>query len=80
MQSIIVFSDRCTLKSVQINSNDVRVINRHSVALVIANMFSQIPNDLLSKSDIIDIYNRLYPCTQVDDTIKLQHIKNIHKQ
>ena len=32
MRSIIVFSDRCTLKSVQIRSNDISVINRYNVS------------------------------------------------
>lgn len=78
MRSIIVFSDRCTLKSVQIKSNDISVINRYSVAPVVSGICDQIPTDLLSKSDISDIYNKLYPYTQVDAIAKAQHIANIY--
>ncbi len=78
MRSIIVFSDRCTLKSVQIKSNDISVINRYSVAPVVSGICNQIPAALLSESDIADIYNKLYPYTQVDAMAKAQHIANIH--
>ncbi len=78
MRSIIVFSDRCTLKSVQIKSNDIGVINRYSVAPVVSGICNQIPADLLNESDIADIYNKLYPYTQVDAMAKAQHIANIH--
>ncbi len=78
MRSIIVFSDRCTLKSVQIKSNDISVINRYNVASVVSGICSQIPAKLLSESDIANIYNKLYPYTQVDAMVKAQHIANIH--
>ncbi len=78
MRSIIVFSDRCTLKNVQIKSNDISVINRYSVAPVVSDICSQIPADLLSESDITNIYNKLYLYTQVDAMAKAQHIVNIH--
>lgn len=77
MHSIIVFSDRCTLKNVQVKSNDVRVINRYNVAPVVANICNQIPTDLLSESDITNLYNKLYPYTQVDNIAKAQHIAHI---
>lgn len=78
MRSIIVFSDRCTLKSVQIRSNDISVINRYNVAQVVSGVCNQIPNDLLTDNDITEIYNKLYPYTQVDEIAKMQHVVNIH--
>lgn len=78
MRSIIVFSDRCTLKSVQIRSNDISVINRYSVAPVVSGICNQIPNDLLTDNDVTEIYNQLYSYTQVDEIAKMQHIANIH--
>jgi hypothetical protein len=77
VRSIIVFSDRCTLKSVQIKSNDISVINRYSVSPVVSGICNQIPTDLLSESDIINLYNKLFPYTQVDAIAKAQHIANI---
>lgn len=78
MRSIIVFSDRCTLKSVQIRSNDISVINRYNVAPVVSGICNQIANDLLTDNDITEIYDKLYPYTQVDEITKMQHVANIH--
>lgn len=78
MRSIIVFSDRCTLKSIQIKSNDISVINRYNVAPIVSGICNQIPDDLLSESDIADLYTKLYPYTQVEAIAKAQHITNIH--
>lgn len=75
--SIIVFSERCTLKKIEINSNDVSVIKRNDVNSTISFIYNQNSEDLLSESDITNIYNRLYPYTQVDDKVKAEHILNI---
>ena len=78
MRSIIVFSDRCTLKSVQVKSADISVINRYNVYPVVSRICEQIPDVLLTQTDIALIYDKLYPYTQVDKSIKEQHITNIH--
>lgn len=77
--SVIVFSDRCTLKSVHIKSHDIRIVNRHRVAPVVAEIYNQIPGILLNEQNIADIYSRLYPYTQVNASVKAQHIANIHR-
>lgn len=79
MRSIVVFSDRCTLKSVQIRSENISVINRHNIVSVVSDICNQIPNDLLTDHDVMEIYNKLYPYTQVDEVAKMQHIANINK-
>ncbi len=80
MHSIITFSDRCTLKSVQTKSDDVRVINRYNVYTVVSEICNRIPNQLLSDIQINDIYRKLYPFTQVDDIVKAQHIENLNSK
>ncbi len=45
MRSIIVFSDRCTLKDITLKSTDVNVINRYNVAPVVAEICNQIEAD-----------------------------------
>ncbi len=80
MRSIIVFSERCTLKNIKISSNDINVINRYNVASVVSDIYKQIENDLLTKSDIVEIYNKLYPYTQVDEISKSQHIEKIQNK
>ena len=77
MHSIIVFSERCTLKNVEVKSTDISVINRNEVASVVAGIYKKISEDLLTEVDVIDIYNKLYPYTQSSEYVKKQHIANI---
>jgi len=76
--SVIVFSERCTLKKVQLKSDDIYVIKRNCIARTVKNICKSISNELLNDTDILDIYNRLYPFTQVDSAVKEEHIRNIH--
>lgn len=77
MRSVIVFSERCTLKDIRLKSNDVNVINRYSVYDVVFDIFKQTENDILTEFDIAEIYNKLYSYTQVDEKSKSQHIESI---
>ncbi len=80
IRSIIVFSDRCTLKNVKTTSNDISVINRYNVKPVVSTICNQLQESLLSEEEIHSIYDKLYPCTQIDETTKVQHIANIHNK
>lgn len=80
MHSIITFSERCTLKKVEIKSADVPVINRGEVYHTVASICGKIENPLLSEEQIATIYEKLYPYTQVDAATKAQHIENIEKK
>ena len=79
MWSIIVFSDRCTLMSIDIKSNDVYVINRYNVASAVSEIWNRTSGDCLSKNDIAELYAKLYPFTQVDESTKARHIASIRK-
>ncbi len=80
MYSIIVFSERCTLKSVEIQDESVKVINRYDVFNTISKTLSNLPNDILNESEITEIYELLYPYTQINESIKEQHIGNIKQK
>lgn len=80
MHSIIVFSDDCTLKKITIKSNDVNVINRYKVASIITQICKQTQEEFLTETKINDIFNKLYPYTQVSCEAKVQHIKNIREK
>lgn len=80
MHSVITFSERCTLKSVEVKSADVSVINRGDVYHTVASICSKIENPLLSDEQIIVMYEKLYPYTQVDAATKTQHIENVEKK
>jgi predicted RNA-binding Zn-ribbon protein involved in translation (DUF1610 family) len=74
--SIIVFSNRCTLKNLNIISKDVHVINRHKIYQSIEEIgFSQ--SRKLTVHEINEIYNILYPYSQVSEELKQKHIHNL---
>ncbi len=75
MRSIIVFSDECTLKDITINS-DARVINCYKVASAVDGIYNQ-SADFLTSIEIDNLYNHLYPYTQVSREQKRQHTNNI---
>ena len=77
--SVIVFSDRCTLKSINVQSSDTSVIHRCDVAATINTISSQ-RDDTLNPNEIDEIYNKLYPFTQVDMNVKKQHINDIQEK
>lgn len=79
MRSVIVFSERCTLKNVNIQAIDIHVINRYDIKDLFSAICGEDIPDSLSEAEIGDIYNKLYPYTQVGDAIKEKHIANIEK-
>ncbi len=78
--SVIVFSERCTLKNVQVKSEDISVVNRYDITSAIAKICNRIPVGQLSENEVLDIYNKLYPYTQVDESTKVKHIDDIQNK
>ncbi len=79
MHSIIAFSERCTLKKIDIKS-EVKVVNRDNVPQAVADIMTTAQSELLSNEKIQEIYDKLYVFTQVDTAIKEQHIENINSK
>lgn len=77
MYSIIVFSERCTLKNSEVKSADISVIKRNEVLSVVSRVYSKTSEELLAEVDVMNIYNKLYPYTQSSEDVKKQHIVNI---
>lgn len=77
MHSIIAFSQRCTLKNVNVTSQDVKVIKRDAIKLLVTEMCKKEPTEVLSEEKINEIYNLLYPFTQADEALKAKHIADI---
>lgn len=80
VHSIIVFSERCTLKKVEVKSDDIRVIKRDKVYDTAAAICAKTETAVLSNAQISEIYDKLYPYTQVSEAAKVQHIQNIEKK
>lgn len=70
--SIVVFSDECTLKKVNIHSKDIHVIQQHQVRPLINGLIAD-KQPILSAAEIESIYSVLYPLTQVGDDVKNKH-------
>ncbi len=77
--SIIAFSDRCTLKKVNINNRNVHVVNRYRVSRVVSSIYDE-QCDVLSDEEINEIYEKLYPYSQVDYVVKTKHIDDINRR
>lgn len=74
--SLIVFSNRCTLKSIDIESECIEVINRNRLHVV-----KKI--NALHRPDAIPvnlIYNKLLPYTNVEEQVKEKHINDLRKK
>lgn len=78
--SLIVFSERCTLKKITVHSENVQVIKRNNVCSAVSKIMSSKERDILSKNDIDNIYDTLYTYSQADDETKQKHINNIQQK
>lgn len=77
MYSIIAFSERCNFKNLKLSSANYNVIHRFEAINIINKNVKQFANSL-SDDEISEIYNLLYPCTQVSELVKQQHIDDIN--
>lgn len=74
--SVIVFSERCTLKDIQVNNDAIKVIRRCDAFDTVENICKNAPEDI--NQEIIEkLYNTLYPYTQVSDEVRKKHIDDI---
>lgn len=76
IHSIVVFSERCTLKKVEVYSQNIKVINRNHIGMTVAQINSEYVSSL-TENDIARLYEMLYPHTQVSQADKEKHIQNI---
>ena len=75
-KSFIIFSERCTLKKINLTSSNVKVIKRNQLIKEIKedmnNSFTLMP-----KEEIDMLYIKLQAYTHANDFIKKVHVKNI---
>ena len=77
--SIIAFSERCELKKIKLERNDVFVIKRDYLYSTIRKIWKT-SKDSLSENEVVEVYNKLKKLTNVDKSVALEHIKNIKKK
>ena len=74
--SIVVFSERCELKKVSVESSDIRVIKRDRTYATVREIWEK-TSDVLSEEQITALFEKLKMLTDVDEAVKLSHIKDI---
>jgi uncharacterized membrane protein len=72
-----VFSERCTLKKV--DTPNYTVIKRNYVGSTVEKIASSSENDI-TENKITEIYDKLYPYTQVSEDDKSKHVENINNR
>ena len=78
MYSVVVFSNRCELKKIETFSDNIYVVKRESLFDVLAKNSNNSNN--FDKTKINQIYEKLYPLTQVGEEIKQKHIDDINEK
>lgn len=79
LHSIIAFSDRSELKNIRMSTKEIKVINRYDIYKTVTEICENIPETILDEKMINGLYEKLYPYTQVDESVKAQHIERIMK-
>lgn len=74
IHSLIVFSDKCELKSITINNTDIKVIQRYELRDRISEYMRQ---NILTEEEVSRIYDLLLPHTQPSEEQKREHCKNV---
>ena len=75
--SIIVFSERCELKKVEVESTDIKVIKRDQTYAAVRDIWDRHEDAV---NDVDAIYEKLKPLTNVDAAVKAAHIADIEKK
>lgn len=71
--SVIAFSDRCTLKELNVQSQNVFVLHRREVEKPIMAVYEYC-EDIMTQEELDALYETLYPFTQVEEEIKSTHV------
>ncbi len=80
--SFVVFSNRCTLKKIELlgeQDGNTHILQRKDLEHTVRQK-SRDMGHLLSMEEIDALYSVLHPFTQVDESIKQEHIKRVQKK
>ncbi|KOS68961.1 hypothetical protein AEA09_10655 [Lysinibacillus contaminans] len=79
IHSVIVFSERCQLKAIEVTSQNVHVLKRDNLKRFIKTQ-KQSAKQIFTQGDIENMYKKLLPQMQVSEEIKKQHIQTIQQK
>ena len=75
--SVIVFSERCNLKKLDITQGDAVVIKRNNVLQTVKRICSEAESGHLTDSETEALYSQLYSYTKADNETKARHITDV---
>lgn len=78
VKSIIVFSERCVIKKMEVHSENVKVINRYALNKTIEQLINNSPK-VFEAGEIIELYYELKSYTCISEEMKAKHIKQIEE-
>lgn len=78
MTSIIVFSDRCELKKMNVVSKNVYVLQKKTLKAYLSQLMKKAPS-VLTKKEVDTIYQVLKPYCNVSEAVKQKHAKEVEK-
>ena len=77
--SVIVFSNRCTLKEIDCDSKKTPVVNRRDIFSAVTGLLETSYAEL-SQEKINGLYSLLYPYSQTDKETKERHVERIKEK
>jgi len=77
--SIVVFSERCELKKIALQSEDVRVIKRDRIYATVRDIWENHP-DALDEAEVQTVYEQLQSFTNADAAVRAAHIQRIENE
>lgn len=79
LKSVIIFSERCQLKNLQVHSSNVNILKRNGLVKYMRKEIKK-GSKVLTKDDINLLFTQLEKFTRVDQSIKEQHIQSVKKK
>jgi len=76
--SAVVFSDRCTLKKIELTQRKAEVINRRDITAYFEKISRQF-SKILTPQQVEEIYKKITPYAQATQGVKQKHIENIRQ-
>lgn len=78
-KSYIVFSKRCELKKIKIESSNVKVMKRTNLSRIIKKDIER-SNKIMTQKEVYKLSRKLEKYTHATETVKKEHIENIKQK
>lgn len=78
--SIVVFSEKCKLKNIEVESENIFVAKCDEVRDVVSRICNDFSHKLLNKRERRELYEMLYPYSQADRRTRKKHAKKVKRK